>query len=80
MKQWEERRLSWEQEDVKEAFWRFVDQKWKDSLNAASADPTDPIGNEARLEARPLAFKTPPAESQRKPVKAKVMTTSAEVH
>jgi hypothetical protein len=36
------------QEDVEEAFWWFVDQNWKDSLNVASADF---IGNRAGLEA-----------------------------
>ncbi len=27
------------QEDVENKFWRFVDHKWKDSLNIAAADP-----------------------------------------
>jgi hypothetical protein len=25
---------------LEEAFWRFVDQKWRDSLNVATAEPT----------------------------------------
>jgi hypothetical protein len=32
-KQWAKKWPFWIQEDIKEAFWRFVDQKWKDSLN-----------------------------------------------
>jgi hypothetical protein len=32
-KQWVKERLSCAQGDVGEAFWRFVDHKWKDSLN-----------------------------------------------
>ncbi len=24
---------------MKEAFWRFIDQKWRDSLNVAAAKP-----------------------------------------
>ncbi len=71
------------QEDVEEAFWWFVDQNWKDSLNVASADS---IGNEASLEAsyeaRQLAMeiiKNSTAESQRKPAENKVTTANAEV-
>jgi hypothetical protein len=45
---WQKRCYSWVQEDVEEAFWWFVDQNWKDSLNVASADF---IGNRAGLEA-----------------------------
>jgi hypothetical protein len=37
---------------VEEAFWRFIDQKWKDLLNVALDEPQ---GNKARLEARRLA-------------------------
>ncbi len=32
-KQWVKERLSCARGDVREAFWRFVDHKWKDSLN-----------------------------------------------
>ncbi len=28
----------WIQDDVEEASWRFMDQKWKDSLNVAVAE------------------------------------------
>ncbi len=34
---------------MEEAVWRFVDQKWKDSLNVVAADP---IGIEAGIEAK----------------------------
>jgi hypothetical protein len=34
-KQWAKERPSWVQEDIEEAFWRFVDKKWKDSLHGA---------------------------------------------
>jgi hypothetical protein len=37
-KQWEKESISWIHEDVKDAFWRFVHQRWKDSMHVAAAD------------------------------------------
>ncbi len=39
---------------MEEAVWRFVDQKWKDSLNVVAADP---IGIEVGREAKWLVTK-----------------------
>jgi hypothetical protein len=38
-KQWAKERPLWIQDNIKEVFWRFVDQKWKDSLTVAVAKP-----------------------------------------
>jgi hypothetical protein len=46
-KLWVKERASWMQEDIDEEFCRFVDKKWKDSLNMAAADP---LGSKASQE------------------------------
>jgi hypothetical protein len=38
-RQWARERPSWMREAVEEAFWNFVDQKWRDALNVAAAEP-----------------------------------------
>jgi hypothetical protein len=38
-RQWARERPDWSREPAEEAFWRFVDQKWKDSINVAAAEP-----------------------------------------
>ncbi len=38
-RQWARERPSWMREAVEEAFWTFVDQKWRDALNVAAAEP-----------------------------------------
>jgi hypothetical protein len=38
-KQWAKERPSWIGGPMEDAFWVFVDQKWKDSLNMAAAKP-----------------------------------------
>jgi hypothetical protein len=38
-RQWARERPDWAREPAEEAFWRFVDQKWKDALNVAAAEP-----------------------------------------
>jgi hypothetical protein len=38
-RQWAKERPSWMREAVEEAFWNFVDQKWRDALNIAAAEP-----------------------------------------
>jgi hypothetical protein len=38
-RQWARERPDWVREPAEEAFWRFVDQKWKDALNVAAAEP-----------------------------------------
>jgi hypothetical protein len=38
-RQWARERPTWMREAIEEAFWSFVDQKWKDALNVAAAEP-----------------------------------------
>jgi hypothetical protein len=38
-RQWARERPSWMREAIEEAFWNFVDQKWRDALNVAAAEP-----------------------------------------
>ncbi len=61
-------------------FGKLMDQKWKDSLNIAAADP---VGKEARLKARRLAtedIRKTEANNQCKPAEtAKVTIANAEV-
>ncbi len=37
--QWARERPTWMREAIEEAFWNFVDQKWRDALNVAAAEP-----------------------------------------
>jgi hypothetical protein len=38
-RQWAKERPTWMKEAIEEAFWNFVDQKWRDALNVAGAEP-----------------------------------------
>jgi hypothetical protein len=38
-RQWARERPNWIRESPEEAFWCFVDQKWRDALNVAAAEP-----------------------------------------
>jgi hypothetical protein len=38
-RQWAKERPNWIREATEEAFWNFVDQKWRDALNVAAAEP-----------------------------------------
>ncbi len=38
-RQWVKERPVWMREAIEEAFWNFVDQKWRDALNVAAAEP-----------------------------------------
>ncbi len=38
-RQWVKERPSWMRGAIEEAFWSFVDQKWRDVLNVAAAEP-----------------------------------------
>jgi hypothetical protein len=39
-KQWAKERPVWIGGVMEDAFWTFVDQKWRDALNIAAAEPT----------------------------------------
>jgi hypothetical protein len=38
-RQWAKERPAWMREAIEEAFWNFVDQKWRDALNVVAAEP-----------------------------------------
>ncbi len=38
-RQWAKERPAWMREAIEEAFWNFMDQKWRDALNVAAAEP-----------------------------------------
>jgi hypothetical protein len=38
-RQWAKERPAWMREAIEEAFWNFIDQKWRDALNVAAAEP-----------------------------------------
>jgi hypothetical protein len=38
-RRWAKERPVWMREAIEEAFWNFVDQKWRDALNVAAAEP-----------------------------------------
>jgi hypothetical protein len=38
-RQWAKERPVWIREAIEEAFWNFMDQKWRDALNIAAAEP-----------------------------------------
>ncbi len=38
-RQWAREQPNWMREATEEAFWNFVDQKWRDALNVATAEP-----------------------------------------
>ncbi len=38
-RQWARERPNWMREATEEAFWSFVDQKWRDALNVAATEP-----------------------------------------
>ncbi len=68
-KQWTKERPAWIGGILEDAFWAFIDQKWRDALNEAAAEPTGwsqgsisvrPLGTEkkdsqVRAEAKKLA-------------------------
>jgi hypothetical protein len=38
-RQWARERPTWMREAIEEAFWSFMDMKWRDTLNMAAAEP-----------------------------------------
>ncbi len=63
-RQWAKERPIWIGNVVEEAFWTFVDQKWRDALNVAAAEPAgwNPGGGETRPQG---ADKKGPAEAKK---------------
>jgi hypothetical protein len=49
-KEWATNRPEWVHDDVGDAFKKFVEQKWKDALNVAAAEPGGWEGNQVKAE------------------------------
>jgi hypothetical protein len=76
-RQWARERPNWIRENPEEAFWSFVDQKWRDALNVAAAEPPAwGAGGGARVSFQD-GGKKEPAKSGR-PGAAAVHVTEAE--
>jgi hypothetical protein len=50
-RQWARERPTWMREAIEEAFWGFVDQKWRDALNMAAAEPAGWVAGSGRAAA-----------------------------
>jgi hypothetical protein len=56
-RQWAKERPVWMREAIEEAFWNFVDQKWRDALNIAAAEPPAwGAGSGERRKSRPTGW------------------------
>jgi hypothetical protein len=61
-RQWARERPNWIRETTEEAFWSFVDQKWRDALNVAAAEPPAwGTGGGARVSFQDGGRKEPPS-------------------
>jgi hypothetical protein len=67
-RQWARERPLWIGSVIEEAFWTFVDQKWRDALNVAAAEPAgwsigssgpEPRGWTSRGQRRPRSSRMP---------------------
>jgi hypothetical protein len=63
---------------MEEAFWRFVDQRWRDSLNVAAAEPAFTDYNQEVKKGAVESVKKTGQETPRKPHEAEVTVTSSE--
>jgi hypothetical protein len=65
-RQWAKERPSWMREAVEEAFWNFVDQKWRDALNVAAAEPPAwGAGSGGKTAPRTMEGRRPPSSPRR---------------
>jgi hypothetical protein len=64
-------------EAIEEAFWSFVDQKWRDALNVAAAEPAG-WGSGGSRGATHEHDKKGPAEAARKLAQAAIHVAAAE--
>ncbi len=65
-RQWAKERPLWIQDNIEEAFWRFVDQNWRDSKNVAAAEPQS---TDAGQETKKLAAEDSRNQPKTNPVK-----------
>jgi hypothetical protein len=76
-RQWARERPNWIRETTEEAFWNFVDQKWRDAINVAAAEPSAwGTGGGARVSFQDGGRKEPTKPG--KPGAAAVHVTKAE--
>ncbi len=75
--QWARERPTWMREAIEEAFWGFVDQKWRDALKVAVAEPAGWDAGSGRAVARESDRKGP-AEAARKLAQAAIHVAAAE--
>ncbi len=75
--QWARERPMWMREATEEAFWGFVDQKWRDALNVAAAEPAGWGAGGGRV-ATHETDKKGPAEAARKLAQAAIHVTAAD--
>ncbi len=76
-RQWARERPTWMREAIEEAFWGFVDQKWRDALNVAAAEPAG-WGARGGRTATHKTDKRGPAEAARKLAQAAIHMTAAD--
>jgi hypothetical protein len=75
--QWAKERPTWMREAIEEAFWSFVDHKWRNALNVAAAEPAD-WGSRSSSGATHELDRKGPAEAARKLTQAAIHVTAAE--
>jgi hypothetical protein len=68
----------WIQENLEEAFWRFVDQNWRDWLNMEAAEPQNMDYRQETRKGISEGAKKPNQDRPRKAPEAKVALASAE--
>ncbi len=76
-RQWAKERPTWMREAIEEAFWGFVDQKWRDALNVAAAEPAGWVTGSGRAAAHD-SDKRGPAEAAKRLAHAAIHVAAAE--
>ncbi len=75
-RQWAREQPAWMREAIEEAFWSFVDQKWRDALNVAATEP--PSWGEGGGRTAPQGGKKRGSAEAAKLAKAAVHMTGAD--
>ncbi len=76
-RQWARERPTWMREAIEEAFWGFLDQKWRDALNVAAAEPAGWVARSGRAAAHD-SDKKGPAEAAKRLAQATIHVAAAE--
>jgi hypothetical protein len=77
-KHWAKDSTQWIYENTEDAFWRFVNHRWRDSLNVAAAEPAFADYNQDTKKGAVESMKKTRQEKPRKPQEFKVTMTSGE--